>query len=294
MQPRSHRDWFERDPGFAAVPREIRCASGSTGASIVRVRHQPPGFYARAVAPEFTLTLLEKASGRGKVSYGGDAFEVSRSPGDCLMAPADADLAYEPEAAMDGLIVLFPQHIVRETAAGQHDPSFGRLHATLFRDDLVTSLCRRLWRETAQSDPLAALLVDHAVRTLILALLRVAGEPLPRSPNRGVLAPWQVRRVCGYIRDHLHLDISLSQLAGQVNLSPAHFCRAFRQSMGLPPHRWQLARRVDKARDLLTGTTLPVIEVAAQVGYSDPNQLARVFRKHLGVSPSRYRREQGR
>ena len=293
-RPRSHRDWFERDPSYAAVPREIR-AAGDTGVSLVRVPHQPPGFYARDGAPEFSLALLKDASGRSKMTFGGDAFEKSLSPGDCIVAPADASIAFENEAAMDAQIILLPMRTVRDALAehGRHarEVSFGRLHTNLFRDDVVAALCHRLWREAAGGDPLGALFVNQAVHTLILALFRAAGERLaPPAPQRGGLAPWQARRATDYLRAHLGDDVSLNELAGLVGLSPAHFCRAFKQSTGLPPHRWQLARRVERAQSLLTDTDLPMIEVAARVGYDDPNQLARVFRRHLGTSPGRYRR----
>jgi AraC family transcriptional regulator len=294
-QARSHSDWFKRDPAFATVPREIRPVGG-TGTSLIQVRQQPGGYYARDGAPEFTLTLLERVSGRGKVTYGGDMFEVSRKPGDCLMAPPDTALAYEPEAPSDLLIFLIPKQVVGDTLAehGRHlrAASFGRLHTGTFRDTLVMALGQRLWQETAEGDPLGALFVGQAVRTLVLALFRAAGEHLATTlPERGGLAPWQARRVCDYLHVHLDENVSLDALAGLVGLSPAHFCRAFKQSMGLPPHRWHLLRRMEQAQALLADTSLPVIEIAAQVGYDDPNQLARVFRKQFGISPGRYRRE---
>jgi len=87
-RPRSHRDWYERDLSYAAVSREIRPAGG-TGVSLIRVRRQPPGFYARDGAPEFTLSLRERASGRTKLTFGGDAFEVSPRVGECMVAPAN-------------------------------------------------------------------------------------------------------------------------------------------------------------------------------------------------------------
>ena len=212
------------------------------------------------------------------------------------MAPADAALAFETEAEMDGLGILLPERLLRDTLAehGRHvwEVSFGRLHTDRFSDDLVAALCHRLWQEAAGDDPLGALFMDQAVRTMVLALFRAGGERLTATPpQKGGLAPWQARRVRDYLRAHLGANVSLDALAGLVGLSPAHFCRAFKQSTGLPPHRWLLARRVERARELLTATDLPVIEVAALVGYEDPNQLARVFRKHLRASPGRYRRE---
>jgi AraC-like DNA-binding protein len=233
------------------------------------------------------------------VAYGGDAFEAIRRPGDCLLAPADTALAYEPEKPSDLLILLLPAQTIRTTLAEQNREmpagSFGRLHSGLFRSDIVAALCRGLWEEALHGDGFSRLFIDQAVRSMIFALFREAGERFVAPElKRGSLAPWQERRTCEYLLAHLEEEVSLDQLAASVGLSAAHFCRAFKRSTGVPPHRWQLSRRVERAQTLLTDTDLPLIEVAAQVGYNDPNQLGRVFRKHLGTSPGRFRREHRR
>jgi AraC family transcriptional regulator len=85
-------------------------------------------------------------------------------------------------------------------------------------------------------------------------------------------------------------DLSLGELASTVNLSPFHFARGFKQSTGVSPHRYQLKLRLDRARDLLTRTALPVTEIALCVGYGSSQAFARVFHQELGVTPSEYRR----
>ncbi|MFX8016085.1 helix-turn-helix transcriptional regulator, partial [Acinetobacter baumannii] len=59
-------------------------------------------------------------------------------------------------------------------------------------------------------------------------------------------------------------------------------------------HRFLVKLRIDKARELLESTDLPIIEIAAQVGYDDPSYLARLFRREVGVTPAAYRRERRR
>ena len=54
--------------------------------------------------------------------------------------------------------------------------------------------------------------------------------------GRGGLAPWQVRRTTEYLRDNLARDVTLSELAAVAKLSPFHFARAFKASLGMPPH----------------------------------------------------------
>jgi AraC-like DNA-binding protein len=111
------------------------------------------------------------------------------------------------------------------------------------------------------------------------------------EPKRGGLATWQVNRVSEYLQSDLAGDPSLAELASLLGISTEHFCRAFKVSTGLPPHAWLVARRVERARELLAATNLPIEEIAAEVGYAEPSHLARLFRRAHGVSPTQYRRE---
>ena len=98
----------------------------------------------------------------------------------------------------------------------------------------------------------------------------------------------------GGVRDRLMGAISaahLAEVAFLLGMSSEHFCRAFKGSTGTPPNAWLVSRRIERARALLETTSLPVQELALQVGYSEPSHLARVFRRAYGLSPSRYQQE---
>lgn len=104
----------------------------------------------------------------------------------------------------------------------------------------------------------------------------------------GGLAGWQKRRVAEYIEAHLPDRISLTTLAALARLSPYHFSRAFKQSFGMPPHRYHVGRRVEHAKVLLAG--LPVTDVALAVGYGETSSFSAAFRRATGLSPTQYRR----
>ena len=107
---------------------------------------------------------------------------------------------------------------------------------------------------------------------------------------KGGLAAWQRRAVCEFIEEHLAEDISLARAASVVRLSPFHFCRAFKASLGRPPHQYQMIRRVERAKTLLANTSLSLTEIAASVGYSDANKFSTMFKKVVGQTPNGYRR----
>lgn len=85
-------------------------------------------------------------------------------------------------------------------------------------------------------------------------------------------------------------DISLDELAAEARLSPFHFARMFKESVGVPPRVHLTRLRMEKACDLLKNTNLSITEIALEVGYSSNQVLARVFFKHHQMSPSEYRR----
>ena len=85
---------------------------------------------------------------------------------------------------------------------------------------------------------------------------------------------------------HLQENIALEVLAEIAQLSVHHFARAFRQSLGTPPHNYIVKRRVEHAQQLLRNTDLPLSEIAIEAGFTDQSHLARHFRTMTGVSPS--------
>lgn len=112
--------------------------------------------------------------------------------------------------------------------------------------------------------------------------------PMPEEPalNRGGLSPAMQNRVCEFIESHLCEKISLEELSSMAGLSPHHFARAFQQSLGAPPHRYLLRRRLEHVEKMLQDTQLPVAEIALSLGFADQSHLTRHFRRMTGMSPS--------
>jgi AraC family transcriptional regulator len=108
----------------------------------------------------------------------------------------------------------------------------------------------------------------------------------------GGLAGWQERATREYIETNLAKDITLVELAGVARLSPYHFARAFKTSVGASPHRYHLLRRVDRAKQLLSDPDLSVAQIAAMVGFKGATQFGSTFRRLTGMTPTAYRREQ--
>jgi AraC-like DNA-binding protein len=107
---------------------------------------------------------------------------------------------------------------------------------------------------------------------------------------RGGLAAWQQRVIAAYIEEHLAEQIPLASLAQLARLSPYHFCRAFKQSFGLPPHRYHTKQRIERAKVLLHRRPLSVTEIGMTLGFSETSSFTAAFRKATGLTPSNYHR----
>jgi transcriptional regulator GlxA family with amidase domain len=88
-------------------------------------------------------------------------------------------------------------------------------------------------------------------------------------------------------------DWPVERLANVSGVSEAHFARSFKEAFGVPPHRYLLTRRIERAKALLRDTDAPITEIAFQTGWNSLGTFGRVFRNVTGESPSELRaREQ--
>jgi transcriptional regulator GlxA family with amidase domain len=86
-----------------------------------------------------------------------------------------------------------------------------------------------------------------------------------------------------------HEDWPIGRLARVSAVSEAHFARSFRQAFGVPPHRYLLTRRIERATTLLRDTDLPITEIAFQTGWESLGTFGRTFRDITGENPSAIR-----
>ena len=103
----------------------------------------------------------------------------------------------------------------------------------------------------------------------------------------------RLRRVTQYVQENLQRELRLAELSAFVHMSPYHFARLFRRSIGMPPHKFVVRCRIDAARTLLAARTAPIAEIAQLVGFRTPSHFTTTFRRVIGLTPSAYRSEAG-
>jgi AraC family transcriptional regulator len=157
-------------------------------------------------------------------------------------------------------------------------PAIQRIVLNL-RDDLVGGMpTGRLYGES-----LAMALASHLFKA-------GASAESVKGGLRGGLGPNRLKCVIDYINDRLGEDLRIQELAQVCSMSCAHFARRFKESMGVAPHQYVTARRIERARELLVGSELPLAEIALRSGFAAQSGFTTTFRRATGTTPYAFRR----
>ncbi|MDR7068698.1 AraC family transcriptional regulator [Pseudoxanthomonas japonensis] len=240
------------------------------------------------------LVLYQDAIGGTRIignSGGGGFNNVSEKGGLYLSAPSFANtIMIDKRNRTRGL--SFPvaqwQSVLDDAVDGQFSMECLRLYRGMFHSPAIRSALRNLWALCEEEGAPSRLLARAAGCEILAELCRLSGAPFVEI--KGGLASGSQRRCLELMHARLSEDISLDELAAEAQLSPFHFARMFKQSLGVPPRVYLTQLRMEKACELLELTELSVTAIAHEVGYSSNQVLARIFFKHRRVSPSDYRR----
>ncbi len=161
----------------------------------------------------------------------------------------------------------------------------GEIPPILDADVITAPACARIFLESmeaakldvGQEEFLAAKLWE-----LFSLLLRHTESTLPKQ-SAYILAAQR------YIEQNYMADISVTDIANQLHLDRCYFSTLFHKQIGISPQQYLLKCRMEKAAHLLAAEGTTVASAAAEVGYNDSINFTRMFKKHFGVPPSKYR-----
>jgi AraC family transcriptional regulator len=164
-----------------------------------------------------------------------------------------------------------------------HDPVIQGVATRLALEAQSGSSPERLYAESA-----CEFLAHHVIHSY-----STLSAPPPRAS--GGLPARRLKLILDYIEENLAQPIALRQLGELAGISTRHFERAFRQTVGVPPHAYVVRKRVARAQNLLLGEPgLSIDEIAARAGFSSSSHLSSTFRRQTGYSPTAFRRLQSR
>lgn len=206
----------------------------------------------------------------------------------------------EPERRISGLVPTPTDHVVlslqADWLARLADESLNRTAVNLrtdglpYQDETLRRLSELIRDElVGDRNPL---MLDALTTSAGLHLLRSGAPELqpPKSPL--ALSPRKLAVAKEYLRAHLTEGVRLSDVARQVGLSPDHFWRCFKQETGRTPQQYQLLARIERVEELLTDPNITLSTASERAGFSSQSHMTRAFKKHIGITPARWRREQ--
>ena len=212
-------------------------------------------------------------------------------PGDFDVIPAGFAVTYESSGSSTYLDVFLEGTLVRDAACAMGlDPDLRTIRPRLGVRDLRAEHILWAIKAELESDEHGGRAYADGLGLALAAYLLRDGRPRASLPIGVGLPQRRLRRVTDYIQDNLTSDLSLAELAAVAGVSPSHFQLLFKQSVGLPVHRYIIHRRVDRAIALLRIGALPMSVLALEAGFANQSHLARCMRRVAGLKPSDVRR----
>ena len=236
-----------------------------------------------------TLSLYLRG---GHGTYREDAPSERGAPGKLCLMPAGHEVNWVVGTEQTFVHLYFEPERLGPLALRllDREPREVRLPELNFCDDpqLVAQLARLAtldWDDAGER--IAANELGHAALAHVLACH--AGRA-PRADIRGGLAPALRRRLVDWLDARLAQPVTVGEMAAFCALSETHFAHAFRASLGVAPHEWIVARRIDRAAALLRSRRMPSLdEVARATGHASASHLVRRFKARWGMTPGQYR-----
>jgi AraC family transcriptional regulator len=285
------RDWLKVIP-FQAVAASDRL--GWVGLEAARYRASPDWEYDAPGLTHHRLVLVTRPPQELELRFDEMKRHVPPPAGAIILVPAGTRGRVRWSGGFEWLHIYLEQELVARVAAEAFDLDPARL--TLPPLDCLDLPHLRAAMEAVGAElttgsaggPLAA---ESLANVLAVHLIRHILAPRRPAPGRdGTLPRGRLRAVAEFIEEHLDAGPTLGQLATVARLSPYHFARQFKAATGLPPHQYVIARRIERAKQLLQAARgLSLAEVAAHAGFSDQSQFSQHFKRIVGVTPGQFR-----
>jgi len=257
-------------------------------------REAPYEDYFEAVADPLIILHL---NGPVKVFRRLHNIETSRviPPGGMFILPGSMDFGVRLEGGLQTLHFYVRRTVLQEVAADMidGDPTHLELLPRLGTiDPLIEHLLLSVRDVLEEEDTAATLYVDYLVRAIAARLIRAHSSATRMDSPKQVCAKLgqrQFDRAIDFMQSNLDRSINLAAIAGAASLSPSHFTRQFRTTVGMAPHQYLVHLRIEHAKRLLTQTNLPIVEIAFACGFANQEHLSRLFKRSCNMTPGTYR-----
>jgi AraC family transcriptional regulator len=288
-------DWRKILPLKAAASSD---RLGWVGMEAARYRTVPAAEVNSPALTHHRLVLVTRSPEVLDLRYEGVKRHVPPAAGSILVMPAGSPVHWRWSGRSDSLHIYLEPELVARVAAEAFELDPARVtvppidgldlpHLRAVMSAVGAELTSRGAGGPLAAESLANVLAVHLIRHVLAA-------PRPARRRDGGLPRAKLRTVVEYIEGHLDAGPTLEQMAAVARLSPYHFARQFKTATGLPPHQFVIARRVERAKQILEGGgDFPLAQVAARAGFSDQSRFCQHFKRAVGVTPRQFRTPEG-
>jgi AraC family transcriptional regulator len=288
---------FDQDVQCATRRCSVRDAGWKSVLIRVAQRCDPSGQAGPGVLPHPRIMLVTRGSVAVRRHDGAARRSAHLSPGKAWLVPAGVPLSYDWTGAGCGIremtVLILPEDELARTAdllSHARSAPVTLTEAVLTEDRVVGSVLAGLTRAMAAG--VDELYAESSAAFLLAHVLSQYGTGSPVRVAAG-REDARVQTAVEFMRDSLHLPVSLADIAASAGLSPYHFARVFRIATGVPPHRFLTRMRIDVARRRLADGDQSITEIARLCGFSTPSQFSTAFRRETGTAPRAFRRSLG-
>jgi AraC family transcriptional regulator len=264
----------------------------SPSSSLLIEKHEiRPTDWQTVILPSQLLALHLRRCAVEYESDTGTRHCVIRTKGSVVIEKRGYEQKYRWNSPALTLTVQLSDTVLEQAAEGAASLSSDLQPTDCAEHDLqLSSLLCTLERERMQGYPAGRLFVDGIEQALASILVHYDGITRHTHPvYKGGLAPYRMRRINEFIQSHIDQEISLSELAQDIGLSPSHFCSLFRKTSGTTPHQFVLHCRIQHAKALLAEPSHSILDVALASGFRTHQHFSRVFHRQVGIPPSTFR-----
>ena len=188
-------------------------------------------------------------------------------------------------------ICLKPELIQQVAEASDMDSrQFEFRHCFGQQDSQLHQIGMLILAELRSHGMMGKLYVESLTQILVIHLLRhYSTLTQPIASQNSSFSRIQLQQAIDYIHTYLNRDLSLTELASVVNISPTYFASLFKQEMGISPHQYVIQQRIERAKVMLMKTDLAIADIALQVGFSSQSHLTQQFKRFTGMTPKQVR-----
>ena len=260
----------------------------------IRLGHwcAPPGEVLERTRPdhEINIPISGNFTSRKHTASGRNRRDSANSGNVCIV-PAGQPIAVRWRDAVEGVTLSLSPSLLA-CAASVDDP---RTQVEIVEtygaeDHLIRQIGLALLAEARASEPVGRVYAESLAQTLALHIIKHYSVTR-RAPEmfRGGLTGYNLRRAKEFINEHLDQDLTLAGIAESVGLSQFHFARAFKLTTNTTPQQYLTERRVQRAKQLLSESDLPLVEVSVRAGFKSQSHFTTLFRRFTGTTPKVWR-----